>query len=518
MPASAAPLRARFGLRRALTPDPSLDSAKPYRQASRIMIDLRPIGYVIGLLVTALGVTMLPSLALDLAEGRGQWPVFLQSAIFTCLAGGLVAIACRDTRAAGLSIQQAFLLTTSVWVVLPLFGGLPFMLGATEARLVDAYFEAMSALTTTGTTVFAGLDDLPKGLLLWRSLLNWLGGLGIVIVAMLFLPIMRVGGMQYFKSEGFDTLGKVLPRALDIAQGLLNVYIALTVAGVIAFLMLGMNGLDATAHAMSAVSTGGMSTRDSSLANYSPAIQYTACVLMIGGSVPFVRLIFLMRGDIGPLWRDSQVRAYLRWMAYAFVLIAVARVWQAGEVSEPLLRATLVNLVSIFSGTGFTSADVSTWGAFAFVVLLATGAIGGCTSSTGCSIKVFRYQVLIGAITAQIARVRNPSAITTARLDGQPLSDDVIGSVMVMFTTFVVGYGVVAILLSLTGLTFLEATTGAWTSIFDVGPMFGPSVGPSGSVEALPDAAKWIMAVAMVLGRLEIVSVLVLLRPVFWRG
>ncbi len=482
------------------------------------MVELRPIGYILGLLVATLGLTMIPPFLVDLAEGRGEWPVFLQAGLITFLTGALVAVASRDTRAAGLSIQQAFLMTTLAWLLLPLFGALPFMLGATNARLVDAYFEAMSGITTTGTTVFAGLDDLPKGLLLWRSLLNWLGGLGIVIVAMLFLPIMRVGGMQYFKSEGFDTLGKVLPRALDIAQGLLNVYIALTLLGVIVFLILGMNGLDATAHAMSAVSTGGMSTRDSSLANYSPAIQYVACVLMIGGSVPFVRLIFLLRGDVGPLWRDSQVRTYLRWMAYAFVMLVAARAWQAGGISEPLLRSTLVNLVSIFSGTGFTSADFSTWGSFAFVVLLATGAIGGCTSSTGCSIKVFRYQVLIAAIRAQIARVRNPSAITTTRLDGKPLSEDVIASVMVMFTTFVVGYGVVAVLLSLTGLNFIESVTGAWTSIFDVGPAFGPRVSPSGSVENFPDAAKWIMAVAMVLGRLEIVSVLVLFRPVFWRG
>lgn len=482
------------------------------------MIDLRPIGYVLGLLVATLGLTMIPPFLVDLAEGRGEWPVFLQAGVITFLTGLMVSVACRDTRAAGLSIQQAFLLTTGAWVVLPLFGALPFMLGETEARLVDAYFEAMSAITTTGTTVFFGLDALPKGLLLWRSLLNWLGGLGIVIVAMLFLPIMRVGGMQYFKSEGFDTLGKVLPRAMDIAQGLLNVYIALTLAGVVVFLALGMNGLDATSHAMSAVSTGGMSTRDSSLANFSPAIQYVACILMIAGSVPFVRLIFLMRGDVGPLLRDSQVRSYLRWMAYAFALIVAVRAWQAGGLDEPLLRSTLVNLISIFSGTGFTSADFSGWGAFAFVVMLAVGAIGGCTGSTGCSIKVFRYQVLIAAIRTQIARVRNPSGVFTARLDGQILTEDVIASVMLMFTTYVVGFGVMAILLSLTGLTFLEAITAAWTAIFNVGPAFGPSVSPSGSVEQFPDTAKWVMAVGMLLGRLELVAVLVLLRPVFWRG
>jgi len=169
------------------------------------MLDFRPVGYVIGLMVTTLGFAMLLPLAVDLAEGRGHWPAFAESAILTALVGGLVALACRNGVREALTLQQAFLLTTGVWVFLPLFGAMPFMLGATEARFVDALFESMSGLTTTGSTMFAGLDDLPKGLLLWRGMLQWLGGLGIVIVAIVFLPVMRVGGMQFFVSEGFDT-------------------------------------------------------------------------------------------------------------------------------------------------------------------------------------------------------------------------------------------------------------------------------------------------------------------------
>lgn len=185
------------------------------------MLDLRPIGYVIGLLVAVLGLTMVPPLLVDVAEGRGHWPVFFESAVLTFLVGSLVALACHNTRHHRLSIRQSFLLTVGLWVSLPLFGALPFMLGQTDASFVDAFFESMSGMTTTGSTVFYGLDELPKGLLLWRGILQWLGGLGIVIVALLFLPIMRVGGMQFFKSESFDTLGKVFPRAIDISKALL---------------------------------------------------------------------------------------------------------------------------------------------------------------------------------------------------------------------------------------------------------------------------------------------------------
>lgn len=482
------------------------------------MFDLRPIGYVIGLLVATLGLTMIPPFLVDLAEGRGEWPVFLQAGLVTFLIGLMVAVACRDTRAAGLTIQQAFLLTSGVWVVLPLFGALPFMIGATEARMVDAYFEAMSAMTTTGATVFSGLENLPKGLLLWRGILQWLGGLGIVIVAMLFLPIMRVGGMQYFRSEGFDTLGKVLPRALDIAQGLLNIYVALTVVAVVTFMALGMNGFDATVHALTAVSTGGMSNYDASFTNFSAPLQYAAVVFMFLASIPFVRLILISRGQVMPLFQDIQVRAYLRWLLIAVALVVASRVWLTGDFSEEMVRNTLFNIMSVFSGTGFTAGDLTLWGGFGFFVLIATGAIGGCTGSTGCSIKVFRYLVMIEALKTQIKQVRNPSIVTVPRLDGQTLTEDVIASVMLMFTAYIIGFGVIAVVLSLTGLTFIESVTAAWTSVFNVGPAFGPSVSASGSLEAFPDAAKWVMAFAMVLGRLEMVAVLVLFRPVFWRG
>jgi len=482
------------------------------------MIDLRPTGYVIGLLIAALGFAMVPPMLVDLAEGREEWPVFFESAVLTLFVGSLTALACRDTRNNGLTIQQAFILTVGTWAILPLFGALPFVMGATEARLVDAYFEAMSGLTTTGATVFSELESLPKCLLLWRGILQWLGGLGIVIVAMLFLPIMRVGGMQYFKSEGFDTLGKVMPRALDISQGLLTVYVALTMAALVVFMALGMSGFDATVHAFTSVSTGGFSTSDASFAGFSHSLQYAGVVFMFLGSIPFVRLILLAQGHAGPLWRDTQARTYFRWICYAVAISVVYRSFQEGGFSEEIFRNTLFNSVSIMSGTGYGDGDVMAWGHLPFAVLIVIGAIGGCTGSTGCSIKVFRFMVMIEALKTQLKRVRSPSMITTPRLDGHVLAEDVISSVIVMFTAFVLGFGILAVILSLTGLNFIESLTAAWTSIFNIGPAFGPRVAPSGSLENFPDAAKWAMSIGMLLGRLELISVLVLFRASFWRG
>jgi len=482
------------------------------------MLDLRPVGYVTGLMVMTLGLAMVMPMLLDMAEGRGHWPVFAESALLTVLVGGLVSLACLNGVRAGLTIRQSFLLTTGVWAVLPVFGALPFMLGATQASFTDAYFEAMSGLTTTGTTVFEGLDDLPAGLLLWRAILQWLGGLGIIIVALVFLPVMRVGGMQFFTSEGFDTLGKVLPRAVDISRGVINVYLALTLLCVGVYLLLGLSAFDATAHALTTISTGGFSTRDASFGAFTAPAQYACVVFMILGSVPFVRLMQGLRGDVAPLFRDIQARTFFRWIVYALAVLAAYELVVSGHLSEAVFRERLFNMVSIFTGTGYGDGDVTAWGAGPFVVLIAVGAIGGCTGSTSCSVKVFRYQILFSAIGVQLKRIFHPNSVVLLRHGGRRVDPDVLHSVMTLLTVFVLLFGLFTVSLELVGLTFTESLTAAWTALFNVGPAFGPSVGPTGAVHAFPEAAKWLMSLAMLVGRLEVISVLVLILPAFWRG
>lgn len=482
------------------------------------MPDLRPVGYIIGLLTAVLGLAMLLPMAVDFAAGDGNGWNFLTCAAVTALSGALVALACAGGPSRGLTLRQSFLLATGTWVTLPAFGMLPFVMGAPGAGLTDAYFEAMSGMTTTGTTVFVGLETLPPGVLLWRSLLQWLGGLGIVIVALIFLPVMKLGGMQHFRSEGFDTLGKVLPRALDISRGLVQVYVGLTALCAMVFVVMGMDGFEALNHALTTIATGGFSTSDASFAPFGPGVQYAAIVFMILAGFPFVRFVQLAGGSFAPLWQDVQVRAYVRWSGYAIGAVFLYRVWHEGSISEATLRETAFNVVSLFSGTGYGTADPSAWGAFPLLVVILAGLTGACTASTGCSLKVFRYLVLFEAIKTQVRRIHSPNRVIPVRLDGRPLGQDVINSVIALFALFLFSFGVTAVLLSLTGLEMRTAITAAWTAICNVGPAFGPEVGPSGAVDGFPDAAKWIMIVAMLLGRLELISVLVLLLPRFWRG
>jgi trk/ktr system potassium uptake protein len=482
------------------------------------MFDLRPVGYVIGLLVAFLGVAMVLPLLMDLADGRGDWPVFLESGVITVLTGGLIALSCSNGVKQGLSIQQTFLLTTGVWAALPVFGALPFMLGATELRFVDALFEAMSGLTTTGSTVITGLDDLPRGLLLWRGILQWLGGIGIIVVAMVFLPELKVGGMQIFRSESFETMGKILPRATAIAGQIAVIYVGITLASLLAYMYFGMGAFDALVHALTTVSTGGFSNYDASFGTFSGPLEYVASVFMILAALPFVRYVQLINGRPLALWKDPQVRGFLMTIA---VLVAIAalvlhsifpRHW------EIAFREALFNITSIISGTGYASVDYMQWGSFLIAMFFFVGLIGGCAGSTACSIKIFRYQLLIASIRTQVRRIRSPNGVFITRYDGHRVGQDVLNSVMSFFVFFVVSMGLLSVALGLTGLDFTTSVSGAATALANVGPGLGDKIGPSGNFGGLNDTAKWLLTGAMLIGRLELMVVYAILTVRFWRA
>lgn len=480
-------------------------------------MDLRPVGYVIGLLVAVLGLAMVLPMIIDIAEGRAHWPVFLQSAVLTTLSGGLIALSCANGVKEGLTIQQTFILTTGVWVALPLFGTLPFLLGATEARFVDAFFEAMSGLTTTGSTVFTELETLPKGLLLWRGILQWLGGIGIIVVAMVFLPELRVGGMQIFKSESFDTMGKILPRATQIASQISSIYLGLTVACALCYLGLGMNAFDATVHALTTVSTGGFANYDASFGAFSGTPEYIASLFMILAALPFVRYVQMLNGHVTPLWLDSQVRVFMITLLTIVGLTAVALTQFMPHDSEQAFREALFNITSIMTGTGYSSADYMAWGPFLVAIFFFVGLIGGCAGSTTCSIKIFRYQLLFASIKMQLRRIRSPNGVFVVRYEKRAVNEEVLSSVMSFFMFFVLTLGLFAVALSLTGLDFMTSLSGAATALSNVGPGLGDKIGPAGNFAGLNDTAKWLLSLAMLLGRLELLAVYAMLTISFWR-
>ena len=492
----------------------------------RLALDPRAPLYVIGLLVATLGASMVFPLAADLANGDEHAYVFLESAVFTFLTGALIAFSCANAVRERLSIQQLFFITSGVWAALPVFAGIPLMVGATRLGFTDAYFEAMSGLTTTGSTVLSGLETLPKGILLWRGMLQWFGGIGIIVVAMGFLPELKVGGMQIFRSEAFDTFGKVLPRAAEMAARITWIYAALTVACALTYIACGMSAFDGIVHGMTTISTGGLANTDASFAAYSPAAQWACTLFMALAALPFVRYIQLVAGHGRPLVKDTQVRGFV---ATALTICLVLSIWRMrGLVVEvedggPLqsvelvMRESFFNTISIMTGTGYASTDYALWGAFPVAVIFFTGLIGGCAGSTACSAKIFRYQILLSAIYVQVRRIHQPSGVFQPRYDGRPVGEDVLSSVMSFFVLFLATLGVLSICLGATGLDMVTSLSGSVAVVANIGPGLGDIIGPAGNFAQLPAAAKWMLSVGMLIGRLEVLVVLTLFVPAFWR-
>ena len=481
------------------------------------MIDIRPVGHLIGWLLAALGASMVLPMIADLVAGRGNALVFATTAILTIVVGALVALACDGSARRPIGRRESFLLATSIWAVFPFFGALPFWLGEPHADFTDAIFEAMSALTTTGSTVFTGLERLPPGTLLWRGMLQWFGGLGILVVAMILMPTLKVGGMQVFRSEAFDTLGKILPRAGQIALSLIGVYITLSFFCFMGYALTGMAAFDAWVHAMTTVSTGGMANSDASFGMYGASAHYVAVIFMVLAALPFIRFVQLGGGSARPLLTDSQIQTFL-FLLFAVVVMLSAWLVLSGGPFEQSVREVLFNVVSVITGTGYASADYDTWGAFAMTVFFVVGLIGGCSGSTVCSVKIFRYQLLASAISAEVKRLHSPNRVFTPRYEGRAVSTDVMDSVMAFFMMFFLTLAVVAVFLILLGLPPLVAISGAATALANIGPGLGPEIGPAGNFAGLPAPAKWVLTVTMLLGRLEILSVYVLFTSGFWRG
>lgn len=480
-------------------------------------MDIRPVGYVIGILVAVLGLTMIFPFLVDLINDNGHWPVFLESGVLTISVGGMVALACSNGVKEGLTLQQTFLLTTGVWLALPVFGALPFYLGATDASYTDAFFEAMSGLTTTGSTVFSGLDDLPHGLLLWRGILQWLGGIGIIVVAMVFLPELRVGGMQVFRSEAFDTMGKILPRATQIAGQIAVIYVGLTMLCAFLYAVFGMSPFDAIVHALTTVSTGGFSTYDASFGTFSGPLEYIASAFMILAALPFVRYVQMVNGHGTAIFSDTQARAFVGTILFLVLVTTFVLTSIFPHHWEQAFREGLFNITSIMSGTGYASVDYMNWGPFLITMFFFIGLIGGAAGSTACSVKIFRYQILFSAVVAQIRRIHSPNGVFYTKFSGKKVDDETLNSVMSFFAFFVVSMGLVAVALNLTGLDFITSLSGAATAIANIGPGLGDIIGPAGNFAPLNDTAKWILIFAMLFGRLELMAVLVLFTPQFWR-
>lgn len=481
------------------------------------MIDLRPVFYILGRLLLLLGLFMVLPMTLDWLRNNGNAEGFGKSAMFTAGVGGLLVITTRNAMGRGFDTRLAFLLTFAIWTIVPMFGALPLMLGAPQMSFTDAYFEAVSGITTTGSTVIVGLEGYPEGMNLWRGMLNWLGGLGIAFIAMIFLPVMRVGGMQFFRTEGFDTFGKALPRATDIALSLLGVYAALTVACMLVYSAVGMTPLDAVVHGMATIATGGFSPSDASFSKYPGAGEYMGALFMILGAMPYVRFVQMASGSNRSLLDDPQVRSYLVWIAIAVGLTTGWRVLTSGDAIEPVFRESLFNLVSIMTGTGFFSGSFGGWGGFALLVAMMVGFIGGCSGSSSGALTVFRVQVTLAVLRSQLRRVSSPNRVETVRYAGRGVDQETLNGLILFVTSYILITGLLSVAMTLVGVDTDSALFGIWSSMGNIGYGFGPMVAPTGTYVDFPTAAKWILILAMLLGRVGLLTIMVIFLPQFWR-
>lgn len=481
------------------------------------MVDVRPIAYVLGWILMVLAGLMLLPAFVDWNAANGNADDMLQAAFVTAGVGVLLALSSANVTRGAFDIREAYLLTAAIWFIVPAFGALPFMLGAPRLNFTEAYFESVSGITTTGATVIYGLENLPAGMNLWRGLLNAAGGLGIAFVAMIFLPVMRVGGMQFFRTEGFDTFGKVLPRATDLAKQLLGVYLGLIVVAGLTYAAIGMRPLDAAVNAMASIATGGFSPRDASFGVYSGAGEYFGALFMVLGSLPYVRYVQLVNGSSTPLWRDAQVRAYLKIIAFSVGTVTLWR-WLTSDMPlEPAFRESLFNLVSIISSTGFFSGSFPTWGGYMLIVAFVIGIIGGCSGSSAAGLTVFRSQLVAAALVSQIRQIVSPGRVVPVKYEGRTVEKDVIDALILYVTGYVLTLGVLTAAMTLIGLDTTSALFAVWSALGNIGYGFGDIVARTGTFVDLPDAGKWIMTLAMLLGRLGLLAIFVLVLPRFWR-
>lgn len=483
------------------------------------MPDLRPVFFVIGLMSAALGVLMFIPMIVDLLDEARAWRAFGIAGGITTLFGALLATITYTPNPV-LRARGAFVLTVFAWLTLAILASFPFLFEPINLSVTDALFEATSGITTTGATILTGLDNMPRGVLMWRALLQWIGGVGIVVTAMAVLPMLKVGGMQLFRLESSDMGEKILPRAASLAGGISLIYLVLTVACFIGYMMTGMNWFDAIAHAMTTLATGGYSTSDASMGGFmDDGADIVGVAFMLAGGMPFgVYLLMTTRGDWRAPFRDSQVRAFLTIMTALIAIVTLFLVLSDQFEFSRGLRLAAFNTVSIVTGTGYATADYNAWGPFAVAAFFAFMFIGGCAGSTACSIKIFRYQVAFEAMRNYLFRMPRQHAVVPMRYGGKPLPASVVYSVMSYFFIFFLTFVVTAVLLSLIGLDPITAWSGAGSAVANVGPGLGDIIGPAGTYQDLPGTAKWVLLTAMIIGRLEIVTALVLLTPAFWRS
>ncbi|WP_440653120.1 TrkH family potassium uptake protein [Candidatus Pelagibacter sp. HIMB1542] len=479
------------------------------------MSNYKTVFFTLGILQIILGVSMFIPIIVQFFYSEID-SSFFGSSIVTIIFGTLFLLSNLD-HDKKLNLQQAFLLTALSWISIAVFGSLPFVFSSIELSITDSFFESMSGITTTGSTIISDLENAPKGLLLWRAILQWLGGIGIIVMAITLMPIMNVGGMQLFKISSNDSSEKILPKSKEIALRLIYIYSGLTGLCAITYWIFGMGKFDSLTHSMTTIATGGFSNYNESIGYFnSLPIEISSMFFIILGSIPFIAYIKFISGNKKIFLNDIQIKTFLKIIIFTVIILSIYLLFSNQENFS--LRSIFFNTISILSGTGYVNAEFDKWGSFPITLFLALMFIGGCAGSTACGVKIFRIQILYLFILNQLKKIIYPKGVFVIKYDQSAVDEKFIASIISFIYFYIVIFFILTALLSLTGLDFITAISGAATSISNVGPGLGPIIGPNGDFSSLPDLSKWILTVGMILGRLELFAILVLFLPSFWKN
>ena len=482
------------------------------------MLNFKPIALVSGTVVCAVGFLLFIPMITELIYRTESWQSYSVPILLYLIVGGSLVITNRNVEL-NISIKEAFLTTVLSWILLSILCAVPFIFTQTNLTVVDALFESMSGITTTGATILNNLDELPKGILLWRALLQWLGGIGIIVIALVILPFLRIGGMQLFHLEGDDPYEKFLPKISSMVSKIIVVYSLLTSILFILYYVNNMTLFDALAHSLTTISTGGFSTHNESFAYFqNTSVLNIAIVFMILGSFPFLLLAQMNLTNIQSLIKDNQIRLFLGILIFATALIYYfARPYVSGNAFHQLSTISF-NTISIISGTGYVSSNFEQWGNYASVLFLLLMFIGGCAGSTTGGLKIFRFQILFKFIHLHLKKMLQPHIVMTARFNGKKVTESTYESVVIFFFVYIITFAASALLLSFSGLDFLTCISAAASAISNVGPGLGDIIGPEGDYSSLSNYSKLVLILTMFLGRLEMLTIFVLILPSFWKN
>ena len=480
------------------------------------MYNYKTVFYTLGTLQIILGIFMLIPVIIQIIYNELD-SGFVSASIITIIFGVLFFLSNLDHNK-NIDLPQAFILTALTWLSIAIFGSLPFIFSELNLNLTDAFFESMSGITTTGSTILTDLDSTPKAILLWRAILQWLGGIGIILMAITLMPIMNIGGMQLFKISSNDNAEKILPKSKEVSLRLIVIYSLLTFACAVFYKLFGMNYFDSLTHSMTTIATGGFSNYNDSIGYFNSAlIEINAIIFIILGSIPFIAYIKYLNGDKKVFYKDSQINFFIKTIIISVIIIFIFLLFKNYDSETFLLRQVVFNVVSILTGTGYVTTNYSDWGGFPLIFFLVLMFIGGCAGSTACGLKIFRIHILYKFFVMQLKKYIYPRGVFVLKYDDNILNEKFISSIISFVFLYIIIFFIITTLLSISGLDFVTAVSGAATSISNVGPGLGGMIGPNGNFSLLPDFSKWILTIGMILGRLELFAIIVLFIPSFWR-